>query len=890
MRDNMKLSLTLLTCLLCALGCILMNSSEAAGADNKLTLVENGVSLAPIVIFKDAPLYTRRAADELAEYIGKTSGAKPNVIEGEPEPIPEHAIWVGFQPKLKELFPKVDFDFKHHEEILIAANENHLVIAGRDRWDPNNMVVLTRRNKEIDGKQQEFGTANAVYTFLHDNLGVRWLWPGELGEDIAKQKTIAFAPFQYRYHPQIRARGGVFHYSSFVGGGYGRSRDWTRVQRLRLDSLELPGGHPFTSWWDRFHETHPEYFALQPDGTRGGFPKKATNVKLCESNPAVWAQWLADVEEQLKKDPNLRVFGVAPNDGWASGHCVCENCSAWDHPDGEMRTFRWKGVGRQHVALSDRQVTFANHCARLLKERYPDKDYYALMMAYGHSRPPATKAVPDDNVIVSCVANFLGRTNLKDRGSPQGTTHKQQFSGWAKIASHLMWRPNTGSPAGWQQGQPDISTTQVIKDFKFVAENKCIGIFIDAVWEHWATQGPQYYVMAQLTWNPQLDGQAILADYYNRAFGAAVDEMEAYWVYLETVRAEYVESERTYPEVYNQAFFDKAYGFLNQASKALDGEPEIYRKRVEFVRVGLDYTKLTVENRALMTQIRNGKGKNLEADKKVRANWEKLEQLCKDNPNAINWGPVRSITPRMKGLHPDFPGTPKDQRKQGVAQMPKSGKATKLISAEKAGWELAFSDDFERKELGEDWRALEGDWLIKDGALQGSGALISTRGFPGADSAGFQRMEFDVTTYVDPSLAPGKTSKSSNALSVSDMSSFLHVIPAKETSEVVDGGYFFQFGGYWNSKTQLRRAGDIVQQNLQPEAMIIPGKTHDIVAENDKGRVRLFVDGRLTFDHVEEESIVNSKQKHLGFYFYTAGKVNSVKVYVKPLANDFDLD
>ena len=114
------------------------------------------------------------------------------MIEGRPDPLPEHAIWVGWQPVLKELFPGTNFEFSHPEEILIAANANHLVIAGRDRWDPERLTVMGD-DRKIEGKQLEYGTANAVYTFLQDQLGVRWLWPGELGEDVKPTRTIAFA-------------------------------------------------------------------------------------------------------------------------------------------------------------------------------------------------------------------------------------------------------------------------------------------------------------------------------------------------------------------------------------------------------------------------------------------------------------------------------------------------------------------------------------------------------------------------------------------------------------------------------------------------------------------------------------------------------------------------
>jgi len=636
--------------------------SVVAARAGELVLVEKGVSRAPIIVFQGAPPYTRLAADDLARYIEKTSGARPPVIEGQPQPVPEHAIWVGFQPKLKELFPEIDFDFKHPEEILIAANEKHLVIAGRDRWDPAHLAVQGRR-KKVEGVQQEYGTTNAVYTFLQDHLGVRWLWPGEHGEDVAGQATVAFAPFQYRYHPQIRSRNGIFHFSSLLAdSGYGISRDWTRVQRLQLDSLSACGGHAFTTWWERFHETHPEYFALQPDGTRQPV-SDGRSVKLCESNPAVARQWLAGVQQQLEENPNQTVFNASPNDGWITGHCMCEHCRAWDHPDGEPRRFGWKGLSKEYVALSDRDVTFANRCAGLLKERYPDKDYYVLMMAYGHTRPAPLKAVPTQNVIISSVANCFSIFNAVDRGSTRGTMYRQQLEDWARIAPHLMWRPNTGTPAGWQQGQPDVQMTQIIKTFEFIARNKCIGIFIDGVWEHWATQGPQYYLMAQLAWNPQQDGQAILDDYYRRAFGVAAPEVKAYWSFLEKTREAFVAGDRSYPEVYDEAMFDKAYGILDRASAAVADEPGVYGKRVQFLRVGLDHTRLIIEIRALMEEYQKSKGQAAEIATKVRDRWQKIEQLCKDNPYAINWGPIRPGTPRMQGLSPEHPAKKKKKTK-----------------------------------------------------------------------------------------------------------------------------------------------------------------------------------------------------------------------------------
>jgi hypothetical protein len=633
--------------------CVVLAGSAAA----ELVLVEEGASRAPIVVFEDAPPITRQAADELAEYIEKISGARPEVIEGKPDPLPASAIWLGSQPVLEELFPKLDFEFQHPEEILIAANERHLVIAGRDRWDPEHLVVEGRR-RTIHGKQQEYGTVNAMYTFLQDHLHVRWLWPGELGEDVPLQSTIALAPFEHRYHPRIRGRRTVIRMSQLGDGGYGRSHDWVRRQRLQLDSLTFTGGHAFTDWWERFGEDRKELFALQPDGTRGGWPNPRT-VKICQSNPEVWEQWLADVEEKLKKDPNLTVFSAAPNDGWFSGHCICEDCTAWDHPDGEPRMFHWQGHREERPALTDRDITFANRLAERLKERYPDRDYYVLMNSYGHSRPAPVEARPAENVVISSVANFLGRTHLVDRGSPRETTHREQFLAWGENAQHVVWRPNTGSPAGWQQGLPDLSIAQTIEDLKLVAESGCMGIFIDTVWEHWATQGPQYYVMAHLVWNADQDGQALLEDYYRRGFGPAAEEVQAYYEMLEEARMAFVEKHGYeaglfyFPLLYTNELLDAARERLDQAAGKVEGEDPIYGRRVAFVRAGLDHTRLVMQNCRLMAAY--WKTKDEAKAEQARANWERIESNTQEHPYAVNWGPLRPQTPRMSLLNPDGP-------------------------------------------------------------------------------------------------------------------------------------------------------------------------------------------------------------------------------------------
>ena len=352
----------------------------------------------PIIIPSDPTHYTKEAANFLATYINKVVGITPQILTGFPNPVPSKAIWVGYQNGIEKFFPGADLSFAFPEEVVNVGNENYILISGRDLYDPKKSNFPDAFGREtIANVQQEYGTCNAVFTFLQDQLNIRWLWPGELGEDIIKTESLNIKPFYYRHHPKILDRSGIlYRIGLYVHKHTKAEQEWGKFQRIQLSSKYIKGSHAFAGRWQKYGNDHPEYFALNRKGERKPL-SKPEHVKICMSNPAVWDRWMKDVEEQLKENPNQTLFSAGANDGWGQGHCTCDKCRAWDY----------KGFDPKNPELADRDLRFVNTLAKMLKQKYPEKPYKVLALAYGFTRPAPKEVRPDDNVIIINASNFL---------------------------------------------------------------------------------------------------------------------------------------------------------------------------------------------------------------------------------------------------------------------------------------------------------------------------------------------------------------------------------------------------------------------------------------------------------------------------------------------------
>lgn len=218
-----------------------------------------------------------------------------------------------------------------------------------------------------------------------------------------------------------------------------------------------------------------------------------------------------------------------------------------------------------------------------------------------------------------------------------------------------------------------------------------------------------------------------------------------------------------------------------------------------------------------------------------------------------------------------------------------AGDKPKFMPAEEAGWKLVFSDNFERDEIGENWTQVDGSWVIDDNQLSGSGIIVSTIGFPDRHLLGFQRLEMEVTSNVKPFLiVPGRAPPQ---VLVSDVGPLIHTRDRSQfDGPALRSGYFFQFGGFDNTRNRMLKDGTLLVEDLDPEILIVQDKKHHVVAENDEGNLRLWVDGQLVMEADEDTSIIGKGYDHFGVYIRTAALIDNIKLYVKTLPDDLDLD
>jgi len=576
---------------------------QAAGASNELTLVKEGKPACVIVIPGAASSITKDAAAEMRDGLRRISGADVPIKAEKDLSTTERAatlIAVGEGDLAREC--GVDAKSLKPEGFHIKTIGNRLVLVGREN--------------AYDGESREQGTYYAAIALLENQLGVRWLWPGPLGEVVPKRATITVPEMDVTDAPALKIRVIRDAIVNRNKSKYELSRQWMKMEPERVRqmaqesaswlrrqrigrSIQMNYGHGFTKWWDAYHETHPDYFAQQLNGKRDHYQTLGgtDRVKICVSNPAVLDQWIQNAQAFFKEHPEIASFSATPNDNAYSGHCLCERCKAWDAKDAPTTVTlvsvdaAGKRASFPYPALTDRYVHFYNLAAERLEKVCPGKLIGGY--AYGGWRTPPVHEKVRDNVVMGYVGfNRLPITAMYERD-------RAEWDAWAKAAPHIFLRPNL---LHFGHGYPLFYPNRLGETIRHCAETGMIGVDFDSLMHHWANQGVNYYVLTKLLWNPKADVNKLIDNYCAAGFGKAAPAIKGYFVelgkYTERLGAAVSGEKDGFGEevlpVHTPELFAALQAPLDKARKLAADDPAIL-ERIAFLEKGLQYLRLHTE-------------------------------------------------------------------------------------------------------------------------------------------------------------------------------------------------------------------------------------------------------------------------------------------------------
>jgi hypothetical protein len=578
------------------LSCVLMLTT--AGVSDAITLVADGTPRAVIVTADEPSETVERAVDELNYWIERITGTTLPVVEhgdwdGEGTPVA-----VGDSPFTEAR--DLDVSDLGPEGALVQATDDYVALLGRDEAP---VETVSWR-----------GTYYAVMELVGKAFGVRVIWPGELGEVYPTAATLEVPEGSWTWETSLVVQRSLrnSHAERLLGSRQEKVSEigmeidpdewkqigsltdqWLQRQRMNRPS-HISFGHSFTSWWDRYSEEHPEWFALRPDGARPSTGGRGT--KLCVSNPelreAIFDEWY----EQWQENPEANnVLRACPND--SRGFCTCDECRAWDPP--EMAEMTPAEIHTSPEArLSDRYARFWSELA----ERVTSVDPDARVTGYAYrsyQKPPMYAGVHP-----AVLLGYVGGEGFY----PHEDHIRPEWEQWAEAGASLQWRPNL---LHCGHGAPYVFARALGEDFKYLHDHNMVGTDFDSLGGAWATQGLNFYVLAELHSRPEADVEEIVQEFY-AAFGPASDEVGAYFDYWEQVTEDGPDllmelaggsHRRTWgqwfpgfiglvPYLYTSEVLDAGEALLERAEAAVADADEREIARVEFLRIGLDHTRL----------------------------------------------------------------------------------------------------------------------------------------------------------------------------------------------------------------------------------------------------------------------------------------------------------
>ncbi len=457
-------------------------------------LAAQGKSPFSIAIAADAPASIIEAANELQLNIQKSTGVLLPLVKD--DAATGAVISLGQTRQAKAA--GVNAEGIEPEGFRLKTQGGNLYIIGPDTAsndDAKKFPESSYPRTTANGGQSN-GTANGIYTFLEDYIGVRWLMPGELGRDVPSKSTLTIPDLDLTKAPVfIHRRMPYLQNTAAVS-------DWQKRQRL---------GRSFAGYWGHYWEAavpkelfkdHPDWFAMI-DGKR--VPPKSHRFKLETTNPEVVRYYADKAIAALKAQKTPSAYSLSPNDG--SGWSESPESKAWYDPP---------RPGSKRPSITPLILKWYRDVCEIVAKEYPQGKLTGYIYAdFGYPPQKGGMELPENFTPVITGQDFGFRFYRKEVREEGAFLLRE----WAKVAPSTWFY--YGMPI-WLRNSAGQLTTASPDNLNFMfsllRENKLKGADLYGTPE-WSQTAVANYVQAQMLWDPSQDAFKLQRDWLTRAYG-----------------------------------------------------------------------------------------------------------------------------------------------------------------------------------------------------------------------------------------------------------------------------------------------------------------------------------------------------------------------------------
>jgi hypothetical protein len=464
-----------------------------------LTIVDNGITQAVVVVSPQAGTWEKRAADDLVHYIELMTGAKAALANT------DESINTALGSKWPQLIVgqvahKVDPSLRKAIDAVIKPNPVLRADAIALRRTENR-VLIAGNNDEA----HYFAVAELLRQW-----GCRWYMPTEFGEYVPAHRSLSIGQLEYAYGSPFEVRG---YWISWVGDTTGAAEF---QKRNMMNSVSVPNGHILAKYTGDLAPTGGSHW----------------NVPITEDKTADHVAKQVLPIYQAGKDVQLGM-----EDGLYSSDSPRDKTLIGLQYDKYFMT----------QSVSDAFMVFYNKVAERLMKAAPDSDAKIGFLAYANMTIPPVRDIKAKPPLVAYLApiDIDPIHHMDDPRSGPRREFKDMLYRWSEVMNGrvVIYDYDQGMLA-WRD-IPNPSIYSIRHDIKQYEKAGILGIKTESR-NAIGTTFLNLYIRGRLYWNPDIDIDAELAEFYKNFYGPAAEPMADYWNALFEAWEETISTEHEY--------------------------------------------------------------------------------------------------------------------------------------------------------------------------------------------------------------------------------------------------------------------------------------------------------------------------------------------------------